>query len=90
MTPRIIPPMTFFTSNLMDCFIALYTRISKPIIAAHPNMVAENIGMPFLGTYVVSRYFIDASITPEPKKSIKGRNSPCFKLMEDLAFIAVR
>ena len=39
-------------------------------------MVAEKIGIPFEARYVVSIYFTEVSIIPDPKKTEKGSNSP--------------
>ena len=69
---------------------AFLIKIPIPIVPAKKNMVAENIGIPFFATYVVSRYFIDVSIIPDPKNNNIGNNNPLFELTDDLDFMDVK
>ena len=90
MIPRRLPPKSVLNCNCMGFFNALTRSIEEPIINANANMVAENIGIPFSGRYVVSIYLIDVSMTPEPKNSKTGSQRPLVMLLEVFGLTEVR
>ncbi len=60
------------------------------MINANAKMVAENSGIPLLGTYMVSKYFIDVSMTPDPKNNNTGSHNPFVTFLVVFGFTEVR